>query len=316
MSQNQKAIEVGRFISKEEFDFQIGNYQNEYSDIRNSFIINKDLFLEVLNCSDQLTGIRFMHGLADKKNPQSVKLLLIPCTNFSEYDMASKPLVSNDGYYDHEGNLYSIKEISQLMSNYVQYMVKRNPSLKYKKVIRGNFFGKNLLTELTKESETEFIRYYMGFKESLIKGLMEPLNIEYISSNNVFANFPKPCPHFCPEIDPDAEECLATMASHYHSSEDELNFFRQYRDQELLKLNGGGMLYEMYYFISPLIGGIIHKHENAKSILTKLYFDQIQPFKQMVINGTYQEAAELLEKTLDLMINEYGSSFNRKEKHL
>ena len=92
MSQNQKAIEVGRFISKEEFDLQRGTYQNEYPDFRNSFIISKDLFLKVLNCSAQLTGIRFMHGLADMKNPQSVKLLLIPCTDFSEYDMASKAI--------------------------------------------------------------------------------------------------------------------------------------------------------------------------------------------------------------------------------
>ena len=227
-----------------------------------------------------------------------------------------KPLVSNDGYYDHEGKLYSIKEISQLMTNYVQYMVEREPSLNYKKVIRGNFFGKNLLESISNDSETQSLKFYMGIKDGGIRGLLEPLDRNLSPFANIFANFTRPCPNYCPGGGGGSEECVATMASHYHSGEEELNFFRQYRDQELLKLNGGGMLYEMYYFISPLVGGIIHRHQNAKSILTKLYFDQIQPFKQLVINGKYQEAAERLEKTLDQMINEYGSSLNRKETHL
>ena len=66
------------------------------------------------------------------------------------------------------------------------------------------------------------------------------------------------------------------------------------------------MLYEMYYFISPLIASLIKAKANSRTILTKIYLDKMVPFKQLLLTKQYQEAVYLLEDTLDEMAKEYA----------
>jgi len=305
-SQNpQKAIEVGRFITEENFQAQTEAYQAAFPEFPNSFPISRELFEEVLFSSPAVRGIRFMHGFKDSKNPASMLLFLIPCTNTSEYDMASKPLLQEGGYYDSEGKIHSLKEIAQLMSNYVQHIVERNPQAVYKKVIRGNFFGKDKLEILLNDTECAYIRYYMGMKEGLVKGVMRRLDTSFQPSADGILNFPKPCPHSCPG-DGD-ESCIVTLSAQGQSQEAELDFYRSFRDKELLKYERGAMLYEMYYFISPLIASLIKGKDNSQTILTKIYLDKMVPFKQLLLTKQYQEAVYLLEDTLDEMAREYAA---------
>lgn len=305
-SQNpQKAIEVGRFITEENFQAQTEAYQAAFPEFPDSFQISRELFEEVLFSAPAVRGIRFMHGLKDSKNPASMLLFLIPCTNTSEYDMASKPLLQEGGYYDSEGKLYSLKEIAQLMSNYVQHMVERDPQAVYKKVIRGNFFGKEKLEILLDDTDCALIQYYMGMKEGLVKGVMRRLDTSFQPSADGILNFPKPCPYSCPDFGPE-EGCITTLSAQVQGQEAELDFYRSFRDKELLKYKRGAMLYEMYYFISPLIASLIKSKANSQTILTKIYLDKMVPFKQLLLTKQYQEAVYLLEDTLDEMAREYA----------
>ncbi|MDW3651666.1 MAG: CFI-box-CTERM domain-containing protein [Bacteroidia bacterium] len=309
-SQNpQKAIEVGRFITEKNFQAQTEAYQAAYPEFPDSFQISRELFEEVLFSAPAIKGIRFMHGLKDSKNPASMLLFLIPCTNTSEYDMASKALLQEGGYYDSNGKIHSLKEIAQLMSNYVQHIVERDSQAVYKKVIRGNFFGKEKLENLLDDTDCAFIQYYMGMKVGLVKGLMNKLNVQHEAYDQVFLNFPRPCPTSCPGPGPGTggEDCFTTLSAQAQSQETELDFYRSFRDKELLKYEKGAMLYEMYYFISPLIASLIKGKANSQTILTKIYLDKMVPFKQLLLTKQYQKAVYLLEDSLDEMAREYAA---------
>lgn len=300
-----KAVDVGAYISKDMYAALTEAYQLQYPGSVSEFIVSKALLQKVLRMSDALTGIRFMYGLSDALNPNSLHLFLIPCTSVSEYDMASKPLVSTQGYYDHFGQKHTLTAIAEMMANHVQSMSRRDSDLVYKQVTRGNFIGKNSLQNLIRDEECSAIRYHLGLEGKVINAVFEPLDAG-TDSFGLYMDFTSPCPNSCPGPDDKGVECFTSLAVHSNAQESELDLYRWFRDNELLNVAGGEMLYELYYFISPLIATLMDQKSNKEEILQDLYFNKIQPFNRLVIGQKYQEATEFLKETLEELTESYS----------
>lgn len=304
VNEKQQITQVGDFISKAHADRLRANYSLEFPHIASSFIINKGLIFKILNLSPQVAGIRFMFGLTDKLNPNTVRILLVPCTSTAADDLASKPLISDFGYYDHQEQLHSLRETVTLIANFVESMMMKTTHWPYKKVTRGTFFGKNALLELSQNEQCQNIQFHFGFQDQIIKAVLEPLDNYQQPFADLYMDFAKPCPPFCPD-DELNDDCLATMAVKLFANDTELNLYRNFRDHALLEMEGGNFYYELYYFISPLITASIKKHENREDLLKQLYFERIVPFKLLLFKNDFDSALQILKGTFNELIETY-----------
>ena len=304
--QTRSIQEVGSFISKESFTSLRQGYSEKFPDLPSSIIVQKELLNKVMGMSEKVKGIRFAYGLDDPMNPKSVRVMLIPCTTHAEYDRASRPMVSSFGYPDHKGNTCSVKEVAELIHNFVQNMLDHEVGLTYKNITRGSFFGKKSLSELIREKQCEYVRLSFGFQDNTISPILEPLNESFVAFTGMFLDLANPCPPTC-DTGTTEEVCLATLAVTRYSNQDELNLYREFRDNQLLNIEGGGVLYEMYYFISPLITSLISKRPDGEVRLKALYQNKILPFKNMIKSNQFTEAAGLLREALDQLASEYES---------
>lgn len=306
-----KVSEVGQYVSQEYFEKHTNCYQETFSDTASSFSIPKSLIEKVINLSPEVKGIRFMYGLADQLNPNSIRILLIPCSARSEYSIGNQAILIKQGYYDHLGEKHSVFQTSELISTFVNDIKKRDQRLNYKEITRGGFFGKKKLLEFIKDSQGDQITLHFSYKDEIIHPIMEPY---HISNKGVYMNWARPCPPLCKEKseteieEEENDDCLATAAVstvHQHSSEKALDLYRVFRDNKLLDMKGGAIYYELYYFISPYVSCYIDNQSNKIDLLKSIYFDKITPFHHLLEEHKYEEALELLKGTLMEWVEDY-----------
>lgn len=298
------AANIGQEITQNDYNFLKKNYQKIYDD-QTSFLIPKSLIAENLTFNKNIAGIRFMYGLKDSLNPNSKVLFLIPCSNISG-NLSSEAMLRNEGYQDHEGNTYSIQEVLLFMSQYVQNISQEHPEFAYKEITRGNFYGKDSLVNLLID-ECEFIQYEMGHYENHISPIIQPLDENYQTFNEVYMDFSLPCPDSCD----DDKDCVSELVlSNKENGEKQLNDYRQFRNVMILSLEGGAQLFEMYYFISPVVAKIIDNHssKNRDIALNDFYTNEIIPFKTLLDNKQYEDALDSLKNTLYKLSEEYEYS--------
>lgn len=252
-----------------------------------------------------------MYGLTDPMNPNTLKVLLIPCGSMLD-EQALQALVSKAGYYDHQGQLYTLKEAMLLVANFVEYTHQQDQNWSYKEVTRGNFFGKNSLNNLMQDEECTQVLYQLGYADQVIKPILEPLNILGCTFKEVYMDVGAPCPTTC-GVDPadigTNTICLATAAVNIAASVEDLDLYRQFRDELLLDMPEGKVLYEMYYFISPLISAVMQEQGNSEGMLRNFYTQSILPFHQLIQEQRYVAATKHLSDTLHELIEAYQVDF-------
>mgnify|MGYP006939815898 CR=1 FL=1 len=296
-------LNVGQRITENDFKFLADNYKKYYEHGNASFVIEKELIQENLTFNENVAGIRFMYGLKDPLNPNSLVLFLIPCSSISEKGISTESMLKKEGYHDHVGNLYSLQEVALMLSQYVKSVAAENPNLVYKEITRGNFYGKNSLESLL-VNDCTFIQFNFGVKNNSISPVIQPLNKNFYQLNEVFMDFSRPCPTYCNELG--EEGCVATLAVASNSDgEIELNEFRYFRDYHLLELAGGAQLFELYYIISPVVAKIMQRDANNIVSLGQFYKEEITPFKLLLKEGNHQEAVYALKETLEVLLEEY-----------
>jgi hypothetical protein len=301
------AMNVGGYVSSEHFDKVTTAYQEQYPGSVNFVTVKKEIILNVLNSHEWVSGIRFMYGLDDPMNPNSLRVFLIPCTHTSENVSLSKPLVTKTGYYDNTGLLNSLNDVVNAIAAYVKQMTKRNTDLVYKQVTRGNFLGKNSLLDLTSKENDEFISIHFGLENLVLKPVFVPSDFNGRILRGDFMNMTQPCPDHCND---DPGLCVAELSVLRFSIEEELNVFRNFRDNILLNLENGEELFEMYYFISPLIAALINDSSSKEFELKNIYFQKIVPFKELLISNKYEEANYLLNETFKEWVDQWQVSLN------
>ncbi|KXX72724.1 hypothetical protein [Flammeovirga sp. SJP92] len=305
-----KVSEVGQYVSQEYFDQHTNCYKETFPGTTSSFTIPKSLIEKVINLSPEVKGIRFMYGLADHLNPNSIRILLIPCSARSEYSVGNQAILIKQGYYDHLGEKHSTLRTCELISSFVNDIKKRDQGLNYKEITRGGFFGKKKLLEFIKDSQGDQITLHFSYKEEIIHPILEFQK----ENNSLFGNWAQPCPPLCKEKseteigEEENDDCLATAAVskiHQHSSEKVLDLYRVFRDNKLLDMKDGAIYYELYYFISPYVSGFIDQQTNKTDLLKSIYLDKITPFHHLLTEHKYEEALAFLKETLSEWVGNY-----------
>ncbi|NME71596.1 hypothetical protein [Flammeovirga aprica] len=306
-----KVSEVGQYVSQEYFEQHTNCYKENFPGTASSFTIPKSLIEKVINLSPQVKGIRFMYGLADQLNPNSIRILLIPCSARSEYSIGNQAILIKQGYYDHLGERHSVLQTCELISTFVNDIKRRDQELNYKEITRGGFFGKKKLLEFIKDSQGDQITLHFSYKEEIIHPILEFQK----ENNSLFSNWSQPCPPLCggksePEeiLEEENDDCLATAAVskiHQQSSEKVLDLYRVFRDNKLLDMKGGAIYYELYYFISPYVSCYIDHQTNKTDLLKSIYYDKITPFHHLLVEHKYEEALAFLKDTLSEWVEDY-----------
>ncbi|GAB5522463.1 MAG: hypothetical protein Roseis2KO_03350 [Roseivirga sp.] len=299
-----KAVDVGSFISEEYSNQLQQSFKAAYPGTETRFTFSKDLMLKVLSLSKKIVGIRFMFGLADELNPNSVKLILVPCTSPTEYMDNSKPLIFTSGYFDNKGGQNSIKESSQLIAAFVQNMKSRNNNLEYKRITRGAFVGKNSLLALTEDNQCEHIALNFGLRDGAIEPVFEPLNKYKKAYLGIYLEYVGGCPPLC--LSPNEEQCFGLLAVDLFSGDmKEKLFYLNLRDEMLSGLKNGKVYYEMFHFISPIVSLLIPRMNNQEKVLAKIYKEKLVPLRQLLLEERFEEATELIANGLDELVEEF-----------
>lgn len=297
---------IGAYISTELFETLKHNYVTAFPEMPDAVTIPKALIEQVLALSPQVAGIRFMYGLTDIQNPQSLKVFLIPCTAQHEYDQATQPLIHQGGYYDQNGSVYPLLEVVAAIGNFVTHMAAKDLDWVHKTVTRGNFYGKHSLQGLMKDEQCAYILFYFGLEENIIKPISKALNADFQAFDEDQLDYTSPCPPVCFNTD---TICFTESAVGAFSKEAELELHRHFRDTILLEMEEGATYYELYYFISPLIMTIINEESHREVILKEIYETKILPFKELLSAERYEEATTFLKVALQELAGEYSVVF-------
>lgn len=307
---NVKAVDVGSFISEEYSNQLQQSFKETYPKMETRFTFSKSLMLKVLNSSKAITGIRFMYGLEDESNQSSIKLILVPCTNATEYAENSKPLIFSSGYHDNHGDLKSIRETGELIARFVKHIKDNNDSLEYRNITRGAFVGKNSLLALSEGHTCKYVALNFGLRKDVIEPVFEPLNINLVADQKIYLDFVHACPPFCdPGTSPSTNACFGTLALELKGKTDnEKRFFLNLRDRTLFTLKDGATYYEMFHFISPIVSLLIPKLINQNEVLSNMYTNRLAPLKDLITQERFDEATTLIANGLDELIEEFETT--------
>jgi len=295
----RKTVDAGESISKAYYKELINGFANLETNTVSIFHIERSLIEKVLHLNEKVTGIRFMYGLRDVMNPNSSVLMLIPCTNNGDYDSAT-PLFSEKGYYDQSGASMSILETSEYLANFVKHMNNTDPTWNYREITRGTFYGINTINELLLQDDCAQIRFNMGFEtrknEKGIHPVLEAVNTNNENITGFFVENGTGCPPRCG---------FDIFEIKYQAIElNVMQIVREFRDNTLLTLENGAKYYEMYFFITPFVSSVL-RTEGNQEFVNDFYNSRFLPFANLVKHGLHEEALEMLEETLDCLVQEY-----------
>ncbi|MBX2846473.1 MAG: hypothetical protein KTR13_09705 [Saprospiraceae bacterium] len=314
---------IGTYISVELYHCLKQNYQENFPTLLEQVFIQKALITDLLEKSDEITGIRFMYGLKDLKNPNSLTVFLIPCTSLTSQFFQTQALLSQYGYFDQSGNKHTLPALAEMLHQYVKYIDQFDGSLPYREIIRGNYYGKDALNDLLSQEDCSGLIFHFGAEGQKIAPILQPIQgkeeldiyMDYSSLCPPFCNDPilkqstelmdrgLPCPFWCPDWSFDSDEQVQGRSiQHFLSS------FKAFRDADLLNYNGGGIVYEMYYFITPIIVKLQSSLPSAEG-LEELYSNYAIPFQELIRTHKKQEAVELLRSLLDQFVLDYHAAY-------
>ncbi len=285
-------ISVGSYVDKDYFLKYTEAFSNYFS-ITGKFVIKKQLIRDILNLSSEVKGIRFMWGLVDEFALKSTRLFLIPCGTKTDTSINTHALQFNGGYNDSKGDRHTTDLTCSMISNFVKAIKREDGSQPYKTITRGGYLGKNSLMDFLNQENDAAMEVHLGYEPSN-KEIMPILTS--IHKNGVFMNLGLTCPNACPEED---QTCVTSLAVTKNSVEEELQAFRNFRDNDLLQLPEGSLYYEMYYFLSPLVRSAISKSGYLEEVfLSRLYSEKIRPFGALLNQGQHLKALDILSETL------------------
>lgn len=295
------AENVGSYIDKSFYKGLSAAFHKQYPAMQATFAIRKELLMQVLSEAEPICGIRFMYGLMDPLNPKSVRLFLIPCIQLDPTDSIPKNLIRERGCIDHLGISHTLPELCRYISQFVSYRMQGDSRLAHKTTTRGGFFGKNSLMALLRYEKCAFLGYHFGLGGEVIKPILEPLNAAKKAFSGVYMDFTSPCPPACGG----ERTCLVEHSANLRKAERKLEQIRWFRDHQLLQMPEGGLYYEMYYFISPLLMSALNQHKNGSMWLDQYDEDIIIPIEALLTKHAYAEAFDLLKTGLRALLDRF-----------
>lgn len=276
------------------------------------FIESATIF-DVVKDLPNVSGIRFMYGMESTGDPASKVILLIPCNTTSAHRPIPNTIVQPQGYLNNRGERVSLKRTWQLLYNHAVHYAGLLPEVKFKKIVRGAFFGIDSLKVLLQEyTNAHGMHYHFGWDETITdltlqhKPVLHPLHANG-TGYDVYMDFGSLCPPTCPGPVTDPE-CIALQSAKYSSvaePEQGLNVFRNFRNRYFLANPENGPLVEMCYYVSPALSEAIADTGKAKEIYAAIYDNVGAACNKLIAEGKYEEVKMLYEQTMDDLMKTY-----------
>ncbi|MES2329728.1 MAG: CFI-box-CTERM domain-containing protein [Bacteroidota bacterium] len=310
-TKTQSLHNVGAFISRDEYLFLHENYVERFPGELQHLHIPREVIQKVVSENPDLCGIRFTYGFTDAADRNTKMVLLVPCYAKNGNPLPT-PYINADGYLSHTGARVSLLETWEYLNNYVVRTRQLEPNLLLRQVSRTCFYGINQLNTLIARDEVGYIKYYFGYDpEPSVKDILNRYRI-VLKATDAFKNDLDDEEYFdhgemvqCP---PGMFCCLLTttaMEMNPGGSEEELNIFRHYRDNILLRAEDNGQAVEMYYHVSPLILDKINQQPNKKELYAELYNNYMLRSKEFIKTGDALQARQLFEGIMQQLMNRY-----------
>ena len=307
---NHNACGVGEFISSELNNSLIDSYEKEFPGVVSKFSVDHQLVEKVFSMHDKVTGLQFAMGLTDTLNPNSSRVLLIPCTH-AEKGMKPIPLISYRGYYDLDGGLVPLIEACQIIANQAAYRKTHNQNLTYKDIERFSFVGRNMISNLLSVPNCESFSFQFGFENNRIATILSPLDANGENINDIYADKMGTTPPMgnCPPGEECGGDCAAELVMSIKSNKEDLDIIRTFRDNYLLNLENGDWLYEMYYFISPLVTYKINNACNKIQLIDTLH-SKIKAMTHLIEAEEYDKTVSVFRNTLEELVDVYQEALS------
>ncbi|AYL97970.1 hypothetical protein [Mucilaginibacter celer] len=127
--------QVGEFISESFYQELTENFQQKFPTEAKSVMLSRAA-LETVLSSDNVSGIKFMNGLADANDPSSRILVLIPC-NYTVTATLPNSIINPNGFMTNTGEVISLERTWQVLFNHVLNYKKLDPEMGYTQINRG-----------------------------------------------------------------------------------------------------------------------------------------------------------------------------------
>lgn len=306
---NTQLSGIGKFISPEVFSYLTGTFEATHAASPHSLPVAKNVIEQVLK-DDSISGIRFMYGITDLKDP-ALCMVLMPCG----YDISKKGsllpniTISKKGYFSDKGTVISFDDTWKRLFNYVITEYRKNPAVPIKEINRGVFWGRENLLQLIQQPDAAELKFYFGQSENahIYPVGYHPV-VTAVAENGkdlqLFLNHGELCPKYCDGTGGDGS-CVATNTAWVSGIKDDtrLNVLRKFRDE--LWLSEDGYLVEQYYHTSPAITFAIDKAGNKNSVYNKLYSEKLKHWMEAIAANDNKGIKEAYKKTMDELADRF-----------
>ena len=310
--QARSAEHIGEIISKGTALELMQNFSTAFPKEIGGLPMDASLISKCVQGLSNVAGIRFLYGLETPGDPKSKIILLVPCSLPKSAVPLPNSIIQPEGYFNHRGERIPLKRCWELLYNHAVHFSSYMPDVKFHRITRGIFFGIASLNELISfHPETTTLWYHFGFDILADQPHQQHKAVLYPQVNGVnpdlYMDLGSACPPFCRPTEPFGE-CKITNAVHrnrQHGSEEELDYYRAYRDLYLLRNPENAPLVEMYYYVSPALVEAISGRPDEAAIYDDLYFNHLRNWNQLIRERKYEEAKQAFELQMDSMVKKY-----------
>lgn len=295
---------VGQFISQSECQLLKNNFKTSFPNESTSVNIKRSVLLQLLN-DENVSGLRFMYGLADMDDASSRAIILMPC-NFNMQSGIPNVIFNKNGFFDHLGNILSLDQVCAKQLNHVLKLKQSYPEVAYTKIVRGSFMGKASLLNLLESVTDEYITYHFGYdavNDIAFKTILQPVNGDDGSGGLDHGLI-------CPPDTGCGEEsfstCVATYVANFFAAnaDGELNTLRSFRDM-VLDQNINSSSIEKYYTISASIMEQLYKDSAKAEVAATLYHSFFKTSVAAILANDKQAAFNLFEECMQYLTDKY-----------
>ena len=311
VSAKRPAALIGEIIDSTYALQLIQGFRQKFPSEVSSIFIESYIIFNAVKDLPHVSGIRFMYGMESVNDPTSKVILLIPCDTTSDHRPIPNTIVQPQGYLNNRGERVSLKRTWQVLYNHAVHYAGLLPEVKFRKIVRGVFFGIDALKALLQEyTNAHGIHYHFGWDdvtpgiEAQHKAVLHPVHANG-TGYGIYMDFGSICPTSCypppkpekPASTPDADNIpFFDLLPHKYSHGDKPS-----TDDD----PATGPLIEMCYYVSPALEEAIAGTGKAAEIYTALYDRELRSCNLLIEEGKYEAARILFEQTMDDLMKTY-----------
>jgi hypothetical protein len=307
---------VGQLISAEEFQSLKTGFATTFPTEAGAVFLSKQIILDCIASYPGLSGISFRYGLTDVNDPQSRKILLVPCEHTSDAAGIPEHLLFRAGYISNDGELVSLEQCWTLFGNHVERAYNGKHHSVLGRIHRGYFWGIDRIRELLNHDQCGGLIFHFGYNTTHpLPGRRHQQVLEVADKDGqglqVYMEYGQCHPPCDLEPRPPGGGvgttgiCIVQELAGRFGEEEQLNKLRAFRDDYMLEQAGGYAYHEMYYYLSvPVVKAIQARPDHAQ-IWHDLYHNELQAVLALIDEQKMEEVLHLYRSIMQNLLHTY-----------